>query len=53
MFEKEDPRSAIALARTNWLHRRANSIHGPKGAPISNEDLLYTMSVFVTMPIEW
>jgi hypothetical protein len=53
MFEKDDPRGAIALARTNWLHRRANSIHGPKGAPISNDDLLYTLSVFVTQPIVW
>jgi hypothetical protein len=53
MFDKEDPRSAVALARTNWLHRRANKIHGPKGAPISNDDLLYTLSVFITQPIEW
>lgn len=53
MFEKEDPRAAIALARTNWLHRRANKTHGPKGAPISNDDLLYTLSVFVTQPIFW
>lgn len=53
MFEKEDPRGAIALARTNWLHRRANKTHGPKGAPISNDDLLYTLSVFVTQPIFW
>jgi hypothetical protein len=53
IFEKEDPRGAVALARTNWLHHRANKLHGPKGAPISNDDLLYTLSVFVTQPIEW
>lgn len=51
--EDDDPRAAIALARVNFLHRRANGIHAPAGAGISNEDLLYTLSVFVTQPIAW
>jgi hypothetical protein len=41
-----DPRSAIALARTNYLHRRW-------GAKISNGDLLYTLSLFILEPPLW
>ncbi|SPO40494.1 uncharacterized protein PSFLO_05976 [Pseudozyma flocculosa] len=41
-----DPRSAIALARMNFLHSRWN-------ARISNDDLLYTLSVFVVEPVSW
>ncbi|CAD0107687.1 unnamed protein product, partial [Aureobasidium uvarum] len=39
-------RSAEALARTNFLH----SLYGGK---ISNEDLLYTLSLFLLEPIRW
>lgn len=53
IFDQDDPRSSIALARVNWLHRRANTIHKPAGAGISNDDLLYTLSVFVTQPDAW
>ncbi|KAK0452066.1 uncharacterized protein EV420DRAFT_690326 [Desarmillaria tabescens] len=36
------PRGNIALARMNWLHRRYK---------ISNDDLLYTLSLFVLEPM--
>ncbi|CAD0083273.1 unnamed protein product, partial [Aureobasidium vineae] len=39
-------RSAEALARTNFLH----SLYGGK---ISNEDMLYTLSLFLLEPIRW
>jgi hypothetical protein len=39
-------RSVEALARTNFLH----SLYGSK---ISNEDLLYTLSLFLLEPIRW
>jgi len=40
----EDPRAMIALARVNWLHSQYN---------ISNDDFLYTLSLFVNEPIVW
>ncbi|KAH0284001.1 hypothetical protein M436DRAFT_74095 [Aureobasidium namibiae CBS 147.97] len=39
-------RSSEALARTNFLH----SLYGSK---ISNDDLLYTLSLFLLEPIRW
>ncbi|KAI4843621.1 hypothetical protein E4T44_06646 [Aureobasidium sp. EXF-8845] len=39
-------RSVEALARTNFLH----SLYGSK---ISNDDLLYTLSLFLLEPIRW
>lgn len=41
-----DPRSAIAIARINYLHGRWRS-------KVSNDDLLYTASLFVLEPIDW
>ncbi|KAL5528659.1 hypothetical protein ACEPAF_7795 [Sanghuangporus sanghuang] len=43
--EGADPRHAIAIARTNWLHSRWPNI--------KNEDFIYTMSLFVLEPIRW
>ncbi|KIM48566.1 hypothetical protein M413DRAFT_20940 [Hebeloma cylindrosporum] len=40
----DDPRAMIALARTNWIHSKYR---------ISNEDYLYTLSLFVLEPITW
>ncbi|KAF8524797.1 hypothetical protein BU17DRAFT_84290 [Hysterangium stoloniferum] len=40
-----DPRNALAVARTNWLHGRYPSI--------SNDDLLYTLSLFILEPARW
>lgn len=39
-------RAVEALARTNFLH----GLHGGK---ISNEDLLYTLSLFLLEPVRW
>ncbi|KAF8756047.1 hypothetical protein RHS01_04842 [Rhizoctonia solani] len=39
-----DPRGAIALARTNWLHSKYT---------ISNDDYLYTLSLFIMEPAKW
>lgn len=50
---RKDPRSAIAIARINWLHARANKMHEPHGAGISNDDLLYTLSTFMIVPVRW
>ncbi|KAG7441342.1 uncharacterized protein BT62DRAFT_908696 [Guyanagaster necrorhizus] len=36
------PRSNIALARVNWLHRRYN---------ISNDDMLHTLALFILEPM--
>ncbi|KAG7441640.1 uncharacterized protein BT62DRAFT_1011446 [Guyanagaster necrorhizus] len=36
------PRGNIALARVNWLHRRYN---------ISNDDVLYTLALFILEPM--
>lgn len=44
--DPNDPRSSIALARINFLHRRW------KGK-ISNNDLLYTLSTFIIEPAKW
>ena len=40
----DSTRHATALARMNWLHSRYD---------ISNDDMLYTLSVFVTCPQRW
>ncbi|EAU83510.2 hypothetical protein CC1G_04766 [Coprinopsis cinerea okayama7 len=40
----EDPRAMIALSRVNYLHSRYN---------ISNDDYLYTLSLFIIEPILW
>ncbi|KAF8896926.1 hypothetical protein CPB85DRAFT_203349 [Mucidula mucida] len=39
-----DPRANIAIARTNYLHGQY---------PIKNDDMLYTLSLFVTEPIRF
>ncbi|PWY98509.1 hypothetical protein BCV70DRAFT_201818 [Testicularia cyperi] len=44
--DPNDPRSSIALARVNFLH-------GRWGKKISNDDLLYTLSVFFIEPPKW
>ena len=41
-FDSE--RHARAIARMNWLHSNYN---------ISNDDKLYTLSVFITVPQRW
>lgn len=40
----DDPRAMIALARVNWLHSKFK---------ISNDDFLYTISLFVMQPMVW
>ncbi|KIM44280.1 hypothetical protein M413DRAFT_378573 [Hebeloma cylindrosporum] len=40
----DDPRAMLALARTNWLHSKYR---------ISNEDYLYTLSLFILEPGNW
>ena len=40
-----DPRSAIAVARVNWLHSRWPMIR--------QEDYLYTLALFILEPIRW
>ncbi|PPR04673.1 hypothetical protein CVT24_011890 [Panaeolus cyanescens] len=40
----EDPRAMIALARVNWLHSRYR---------ITNDDYLYTLSLFILEPAVW
>ncbi|KAJ7912574.1 hypothetical protein B0H13DRAFT_2007216 [Mycena leptocephala] len=40
----DDPRTAIALARVNWLHSKYK---------ISNEDYLYTLGLFAFEPAAW
>ncbi|KAH8808385.1 hypothetical protein F5884DRAFT_673284 [Xylogone sp. PMI_703] len=50
-FYSHHPRSerAIkAIARMNYIHK-----HYQKAGKISNDDLLYTLSVFITEPISW
>lgn len=37
LYVLDDPRASIALARVNFLHKRADGIHRPKGAGISND----------------
>ncbi|RDB28806.1 Mycophenolic acid synthesis protein B [Hypsizygus marmoreus] len=39
-----DPRSALAIARINFLHRKY---------PISNDDFLYNLALFMIEPIRW
>ncbi|KZS96448.1 hypothetical protein SISNIDRAFT_451185 [Sistotremastrum niveocremeum HHB9708] len=39
-----DPRAAIAIARLNWIHGHYN---------ISNDDYLYTLSLFIFEAIRW
>ncbi|KAJ2929427.1 hypothetical protein H1R20_g7656, partial [Candolleomyces eurysporus] len=40
----EDPRAAIALARMNFIHSKYR---------ISNDDYLYTLSLFILEPARW
>ncbi|KAG7089083.1 hypothetical protein E1B28_010792 [Marasmius oreades] len=40
----QDPRSSLAVARTNWLHSRYN---------ITNDDYLYTLALFMFEPAKW
>jgi len=40
----DDPRAMVALARVNWLHSKFN---------ISNDDFLYTLSLFILEPAAW
>lgn len=40
----QDPRGPIALARVNWLHRRYR---------ISNDDMLYTLALFIFEPVRF
>jgi hypothetical protein len=50
-FLSHDPReqrAADAIARMNYLHRPYI-----KAGKISNDDLLYTLSVFITEPLAW
>ncbi|KAE8212858.1 hypothetical protein CF327_g3548 [Tilletia walkeri] len=46
LFEPQDPRGAIAIARTNWLHNRWRSA-------ISRDDMLFTLCTFVQEPEKW
>ncbi|EIM83948.1 uncharacterized protein STEHIDRAFT_62460 [Stereum hirsutum FP-91666 SS1] len=39
-----DPRAFIATARVNWLHAKY---------PITNNDYLYTLGLFIKEPINW
>ncbi|VDB92037.1 unnamed protein product [Peniophora sp. CBMAI 1063] len=39
-----DPRTFIGIARMNWLHAHY---------PISNDDYLYTLSLFILEPVRW
>ena len=50
-FLFHDPRKSrtiVAISRMNYLHSPYI-----KAGRISNEDLLYTLSVFITKPITW
>ncbi|KAK7062751.1 hypothetical protein VNI00_000240 [Paramarasmius palmivorus] len=42
--ESNDPRAAIALARTNYLHGKYR---------INNDDFLYNLALFMLEPIRW
>src|SRR5687767_7475550 len=48
IHDPREQRTADAIARMNYLH-------GPylKSGKITNDDLLYTLSVFITEPISW
>lgn len=46
--QPRDERVIKAIARMNYIHTRYR-----KAGKISNEDLLYTLSVFITQPIDW
>ncbi|KAL1716376.1 hypothetical protein EV715DRAFT_293303 [Schizophyllum commune] len=39
-----DPRAMISIARMNWIHSKYN---------ISNDDFLYTLSLFLFEPLSW
>lgn len=50
-FSSHHPKServVKAIARMNYIHSRYQ-----KAGKISNDDLLYTLSVFITEPITW
>lgn len=44
----DDPRSHEAFARLNYLHG-----HYIKAGKISNDDMLYTLGLFMNHPVEW
>lgn len=44
----DDPRSHEAFARLNYLHG-----HYIKSGRISNDDMLYTLALFMNHPVEW
>lgn len=44
----KDPRVLQAISRMNYIHS-----HYEKSGKISNDDLLYTLSVFITGPVDW
>ncbi|KAJ5018256.1 Mycophenolic acid synthesis protein B [Colletotrichum sp. SAR 10_99] len=48
MNKPECPRSIEAIARVNFLHDRWR-----KAGKISNDDLLYTLSLFALEPVRW
>lgn len=46
--DPSDPRTHEAFARLNYLHG-----HYIKAGRISNDDMLYTLALFVNHPVEW
>lgn len=48
IHDPREQRTADAIARMNYLHSPYI-----KAGKISNEDLLYTLSVFITEPLSW
>ena len=46
--EPDSPRNIEAYARLNYLHG-----HYIKQGRISNDDMLYTLSLFLNQPVEW
>ncbi|TKX26813.1 hypothetical protein C1H76_0968 [Elsinoe australis] len=44
----DDPRTVAAFARMNYLHARYRKV-----GKISDEDMLYTLSLFVLEPVRW
>lgn len=47
-WNPKNERTIKAIARMNYIHSRYQ-----KAGKISNDDLLYTLSVFITEPISW
>ncbi|KAH8827264.1 hypothetical protein DL96DRAFT_1816269 [Flagelloscypha sp. PMI_526] len=44
IYHVKDPRSNIAIARMNWIHSNYK---------INNDDMIYTLSLFIIEPIRW